>query len=213
MTNHNLSFYDHVRVSDSMSTTVESGYLVSSNRQKCRQLLRINNWSDENLIDFFISLHLVLEVGLNSFLRHISLQEMQKRIERLKLIKNLDNINFIEKTILFIYNSKFDFGPNLNDADKYHSIIDTIRDFSAPRNQLLHGHSLSTVYENGNTKQSGLRSQIQPKNVQLQINKFIFIMEGMRFYFDCLQSTFTPFGKESLKNEYLDCNFLLEVDR
>lgn len=208
MTNHNINISETVGVSESISASTESSYLIISNKEKCKFLIEKDDWKDENLIDFFISLHVVLEVGLNSFLRHISLQEMQKRVDKFKLIKNLDNINFIDKVVLFIYNSKFDFSGDIDNADKYHSIIGKMRDFSALRNQLLHGHSISTIYENGNSRQSNLRSQIHPDNVQQQINKFIFIMEGMRFYFNCLKSIYTESGKESLKKEYLDFEFL-----
>ena len=76
------------------------------------------------------------------------------------------------------------------------------------RNKLLHGHSISTLYENGNSRQSDLRNHINPQKVEEQIDKFIFIMEGMRFYFDCLISTYTESGKENFKKEYLDYEFL-----
>jgi hypothetical protein len=208
MANHSINLKETIKITESVSAMTESNYLIISNKEKCKLLIDKNDWSDENLIDFFISLHIVLEVGLNTFIRLVSLQEMQKKVDKFKLTSNLDNINFIDKVILFIYNSKFNFNGNINDADKYHAIIGKMRDFSAVRNKLLHGHSISTLYENGNSRQSNLRRLITPQNVSLQMDKFIFIMEGMRFYFSCLKSTYTESGKESLKNEYLNCDFL-----
>jgi len=41
-----------------------------------------------------------------------------------------------------------------------------------------------------------------------QMRKFRFILEGMRFYFDRLQSSMTSSGKESFKKEYLSDEFL-----
>lgn len=209
MTDHKVMVSDTIGVSESISARTESQYLIISNKEKCRGLVEKNEWTDENLIDFFISLHLVLEVSLNTFFRLISLCEMQKTIDSLKLIENLDNINFIDKVVLFIYNSKFDFKGNINDANKYHSVIGSIRDFSGIRNKLIHGHSISVIHENGDSRESNLRSRIIPQNVQLQINKFKFIMEGMQFYFDHLESNYTDSGKISLKREYLDYEFLI----
>lgn len=197
-----------INVEESISARTESSYLIISNKERCNRILSKPEMTENDLIDFFIALHIVLEVGLNTFYRYVSLNEMQKRIDKFKLIKNLDGINFIDKTVLFIYNSKFDFNLHLDKADKYHSVIGMMRDFAVTRNQLLHGHSISTIYENGNNRESDLKRMITTQGVEKQIKKFVFIMEGITFYFDCLQSTFSPSGKESLKSSYLDSSFL-----
>lgn len=63
----------------------------------------------EDIMDFLISLHLVLEIGLNAFYRQVIFSELQKTIEQTKVADNLDKINFIDKTILFFYLPHFDF--------------------------------------------------------------------------------------------------------
>lgn len=187
---------------------IESDYLVISNREKCRQLLIKTEFTENNLIDFFIALHMVLEVGLNTFFRHLYLTEIKKNIDKLEIIKNLDEISFRDKVTLFVYNSKFDFNGKMSEAENFHRIIGKIRDFSGLRNQLLHGHSLSTLYENGSSRQSTLRSAMTVAGLQRQIENFKFIMDGMRFYLDCLESSWTVAGKNNLKKEYLDISFL-----
>jgi hypothetical protein len=199
---------EDITIKESISIRTESCYLIASNREKCKQILSKPDLGDDDIIDFSIALHIVLEVGLNTFYRHVYLSEIQKTIDRLKIIKNIDNISFIDKTVLFIYNSKFDFQDKINDADKYHSIIDEMKTFSEIRNKLLHGHSIATLYQEGTTKQSELRKLINPQRLKQRVEKFKFIMEGMRFYFDCLKSNFTPAGKQSLEDSYLNDSFL-----
>jgi hypothetical protein len=199
---------EDITIKESIRKEIESDYLIISNREKCKKILAKPELEDNDLIDFFIAIHIVLEVGLNTFYRHIYLSGIQKTIDRIKIIKNVDNISFIDKTILFIYNSKFDFQGKIEDADKYHSILDEIKNFSEIRNKLLHGHSMATIYEDGATKQSELRKLINPQRLEQQVKRFNFIMEGMRFYFDCLKSNFSPAGKQTIEDSYLNDSFL-----
>lgn len=187
---------------------IESDYLLISNRSKCEKLLMSSDLDENDIIDILICLHMVLEVGLNTLYRHLSLFSLKKNINPLKVIENLDNITFIDKTTLFIYNSKFDFAGKEKLANEYHGIIDTIKDFAGIRNGLLHGHSISTILEEGAKTHSKLKKEINLEKMKKQIVKFCFITEGMRFYLDCLDTTLTKEGRESLKKSYLDDGFL-----
>jgi len=191
---------------------LESSHLIKKNKRTCNHLLAPEIYTEENIIDFLISLHIVLEVSLNSLFRSLLKSQIEKPVGRLEIIKNLDNISFIDKTILFIYNSKFDFGDELDKAKKYHKIIDKMKQFSKVRNKLLHGHSISTLFPHeGSERASEVRTSLSKKNVEKQIELFKFILEGMRYYIDCLEGDFTPEGKEHLKKEFLDDDFFEKV--
>jgi len=211
MANLNLNLEESIGVSESISARLESGYLIIKNKEICSSILIMQNPSENDLIDFFVSIHLVMEISLNTFFRMISLVEMQKRVDPLAVIKNLDGINFIDKTILFIYNSHFNFNGDLDNADRYHSIIGQLRQFSEPRNKLLHGHSISTLFHQDTNRHSETRNIITRERMNNQINLYKNIMNGLKFYFDCLQSSFSTSGKDSIKSEYLDDAFL-EID-
>ena len=187
----------------------ESEYLISSNKEKCKKLLETKSLSEEELMDFFVSLHLVMEISLNAFFRNLSLMQIQKSVNKLEIAKNIDSINFIDKTILFVYNYSYDFSGDLSAADQYHSIINKLKDFSSVRNKLLHGHSISTLYCESGEQQSDAKKMLTDKKLQHQIKLFKDIFEGLRFYFDHVKSSLTPSGKESFKKAYLDDSFLI----
>ncbi len=196
----------------SITTVEESKYLIYSNKRKCSFILKKNNITEEDYIDFYISLHLVLEVSLNAFYRKNVLTHIQNPKNQIEIIKNLDKISFLNKTILFLYNSTFIFKDDdtYKKATEYHSIINTIRDFSSVRNSLIHGGSISSVYLDGEeTKITDIKKMLNMEGVKKQKDKFLFIIKGMRFYLDNLDSQYwKKNGKKYLKNEFLDDSFL-----
>lgn len=206
--NIKIELRETIKITDSVSGRTESGYLITSNKEKCRQILAKGSLNEGDIIDFLVALHIVLEVSLNSLFRNLSLTGIKKGVDDFEIAQNIDEISFIHKTILFIYNSKFNFDRKLSEATRYHSIIGKLKDFAAPRNKLLHGHSISTVFSEGNQRHSPLRRNINSQYLDEQIRKFKDIMEGMRFYLDCLDSSLTTSGKDSFKRECLDDNFL-----
>jgi len=208
MSSSSINLEESIGVSESVSARLESGYLIIKNKEVCSSILRLQNPSENDLIDFFVSIHLVMEISLNTFFRMVSLTEMQKRVDPLAVIKNLDGINFIDKTILFIYNSHFNFNGDLDSADRYHAVIGQLRQFSEPRNKLLHGHSISTIFHQDTNRHSDTRNIITRERMNNQIRLYKSIMEGLKFYFDCLQSSFSDSGKNTIKMEYLDDAFL-----
>jgi len=200
---------EQINIIENISCRIESGYLISSNEEKIKNILASSDLSTGNIIDIFISLHIVLEVSLNTLHRHLILNSFKKRVDKFDVMKNIDNISFIDKTTLFIYNSKFAFGDKLSQAEKYHGIISKLKDFSGIRNQLLHGHSICSISERGSSKDSELKKKLNREYLDKQIKNFKFILEGMRFYLDCLESSFTKSGKEDLKKIYLNDEFLI----
>lgn len=186
----------------------ESEYLVTSNKEKCRLLLSGRDLNEADIIETFISLHLVLEVSLNSLFRRLSLIGMKKTISEIKVAENIDRINFRDKMVLFIYNSKFNFADDLDKATSYHNIIEKLKNFSEIRNKLLHGYSIIEISSEDKIEQSPLKKKINLECLGEQIKKFKFILEGMRFYLDRLESDLSQGEKETFKNSYLDDSFL-----
>ncbi|MDF1496905.1 MAG: hypothetical protein P1P90_02495 [Patescibacteria group bacterium] len=207
MADHEIELHETIKISDSWSVRTESHYLLISNREKCHKLLQRLDLDENDMIDFFISLHLVLEIGLNTFYRQITLMGIQKTVNKKDIIKNLDGINFIDKTILFIYNSKFNF-QNISEADRHHSVFGKIRDFNSIRNQLLHGHSIGTISQNGTQSQTVARSALNRENLEKRLKAFKEILDSIKFYFGSLESVITESGKEDIKREFLDYGFL-----
>ncbi len=199
-----------IRITDSVRIRSESSYLITSNKKKCADLILRSDLDQNDIIDILIALHVILEVSLNTLYRHIARASIKKGIDEFEVVKNIDNISFIDKTILFIYNSKFDFKDEatLVEATKYHDIISTLKRFSELRNKLLHGHSISTIFEDGANRNSELKKKINLNELKEQIKKFRFILEGMRFYFDHLESGFTKAGRDIFKDTYLSETFL-----
>lgn len=195
-------------ISDRVSSKLESGYLIVSNKEKCNNLISNSELSDNNIVDVLIGMHIVLEVSLNTLYRYLISSVIKKDVDEFEIMKNIDSVSFIDKTILFIYNSKFNFGDKLSEASKYHSIINTMRDFSGVRNKLLHGHSISTIFDGQKNRHSEVKKMLNPDFLREQIKKFCFIMKGMRFYIDCLDSGLTPAGKKQYKKSFLDDSFL-----
>lgn len=207
--------------------TLESNYLISYNKEICKSVLaEINkNKEDpnyhkkkikEDLSVFFISLHLVMEIGLNGFFRKIHLKQIKKELEPIKVAENLDSISFIDKTILFIYNSKFDF-DDIQKATNYHKIIGKIRNFNEIRNKLMHGHSIG--FDIGDLKDGKLPENFEDsklfklltiENCKKQIELFLEIMEGMSYYFESLESDYSKDDIKKFKDLYLSGDFIIE---
>ncbi len=191
-----------------MEIRTESEYLITSNKEKCRLLLSKGDLNEADIIETFISLHLVLEVSLNSLFRRLSLIGIKKTISEIKIAENIDRINFKDKMVLFIYNSKFNFDDKLDKATSYHSIIEKLKSFSEVRNKLFHGYSIIEISSEDKIEQSSLKKKINLEYLGEQINKFESILEGMRFYLDRLESDLSQSEKETLKKTYLDDSFL-----
>jgi hypothetical protein len=192
---------------------VESHYLLISNQERCKAILTTsNNLHQQRLIDVFISLHIVLEVGLNTFFRELTLAGIKKEVDELEIMKNLDKVSFIDKVIMFVYNSSFDFSSEgiLEQATEHHSIIGKIRQFAGIRNKLLHGHSIASLDYTENTRHTETKLAITNEGLRAQIKLFIAIQKGLAFYLQHLNTSWTGDGKSRLVSSFLDYNFIPE---
>jgi len=183
----------------------ESDYLMMSNRTKCSDLLQKKSLSPENIYDFLISLHIVLEVSLNKLFREIVINNLQKTISnsKEKIVDDLDKLIFIDKVIFFILFAKFDFKDKIEDANKYYSIIGKLKDFSNTRNKLLHGSMIGSFIDSDTVTNSVYLLTDEHKSKQIESFKFIF--EGLKFYCDCLKDY--QYDKARI-DKLLDINFL-----
>lgn len=201
---------DYVYMPDTIQTYQESLYLLLSNRQKCQDLLNKETLEENDIIDIYISLHLVLEVGLNGLHRQIITSQIVKPIDKHEVIRNIDGIGFIEKTILFIYNAHFDFRSDLHESAIHHKIIGKLKGFAGIRNKLLHGHSIGSLTDDENvTSISDARSNLDINKLKTQIKLFIDINNGMKFFLDHLDNDgWSESYIEDLKNQYLNYSFI-----
>jgi len=187
----------------------ESVYLIKSNKEKCSNLLQKKSFTENEGIDFFISLHIVMEVSLDALFRNMMLMQNKINISDIKKSKNIDSISFINKLVMFVYGYKYKFGGDLDKAKEYHSIIETLKDFSNMRNILLHGHSISTSYDADKSIEKSITKQkLQKDMVNSQIEKFKYIFDGLCFYIDHMDTSMKESGKNTFKQEYLDYGFL-----
>lgn len=201
---------DTIRIKDSVTIMAESNYLFYSNREKVSILLNKKLLNKDDIIDIFIGLHIVLELGINNVFRKIISSDFKKDIDTHIMINNLDNINFIDKTIMFIYYSKFKF-TDISEATRYHSIINKIKSFSEMRNKLLHGYSISEISGENGIFKSKLKKDLNLIKLKQQLEDFKFILDGLCYYLDCVESSWTTNGKNLLKETYLNHNFIPET--
>ena len=197
-----------------MAVLTQSEYLIISNKLKVSKLINKSPLTEEgDFIDILIGLHIILEVGLNSFFRQVSLLSIKKNTDRLEIMDNIDKVGFIDKTVLFIYNSKFDFGAEIKEADKHHKIIGMLKNFAETRNKLLHGHAIATFHteENGTPRLSRSREMLNRDFLQKQIEMFRKILAGMRFYLDHLDIPIEKSYKQNIAESYLDDSFIPEA--
>lgn len=205
-----IKIHETISISDHIAIKSESSYLIKSHRDKVRELIANSKLDQEDIIDILISLHIVLEVGVNAFFRQI-LPIIKSRDVFVfdKFTENLDSINFGDKVAMFIYSGSFDLSGKEKEAREYHKIIKKIKHFSEMRNKLLHGHAISSLYEDGKSEHSTLSKKLNLKTMGEQMKSFRTIVEGLAFYFQCYtQGGFTPAGKEQYIKEYLDTSFL-----
>jgi hypothetical protein len=202
---------DKIQITESLSIRKESSHLLNLHRETVHSLLCKSNLDQTELMEVLVSLHIVLEIGINTFFRQIFLSPKNRAVfDQTKIIDNLDNINFGDKVALFIYSSEFDFdNDEIEIAKKFHKIIGEIKQFSAMRNKLLHGHGIIEIYEEGGSKKSALSKELNLDKLKKQIESFKLILDGLSFYFKhYTQGRWTKAGKQQYIDAYLDTKFL-----
>jgi len=82
-----------------MPILVTNDSFLIYHRKKCHDLINTGFNNKEDIMQFFLALHIVLEVGINSFFRQLV---TVLRFGRLKM-SCLDQVNFIDKVTMFFY--------------------------------------------------------------------------------------------------------------
>lgn len=203
--------HDKIQITESLSIRKESVHLLKLHQKNIQSLLCKSELVQTELMEVLISLHIVLEIGINTFFRHIFLSPKNRRMfDQIKIIDNLENISFGDKVAIFIYSSEFDFKDDeIETARDFHKIIGKIKDFSKMRNKLLHGHGVIEIFEEGGSQKSTLSKELDLNKLQQQIESFTFILNGLAFYFKhYTQGGWTEAGKQQYIDSYLDTKFL-----
>jgi hypothetical protein len=198
---------DEIKLGESVFFMVESNHLFYSHKEKLKNLLNKNELDRNDVIDIYFSLHLVLELGINNVFRKIITPGLKNNIDTHEMVENLDSISFRDKIVMFIYYSKFNFNE-ISDATRYHSIINKIKKFSEIRNKLFHGHSISEISNNKGISRSNLREKLKFEVLKKHVEDFKFILEGLAYYIDCLESENTSDGKRQFIKTYLSHDFI-----
>lgn len=189
------------------SIITENTYLFDKNIEECKRIFEKTNKSPNDIIDFLLSLHLVLEIGINSVIRDVIVNKLQKGVDKSKIVNNLDRISFIDKATLFVYMEKYNFScqDEIEEADKFHSIIGCMKSFSEARNILMHGGMIGSFFDRFSSCTNAV-SILNIKYMNGQISKFKMICDGLKFYLDHLSSDNLNFG--NLKDKYLNYDFI-----
>jgi len=197
-----------IKLSESISMEIKSNYLIKSKKGNVVKILakaKKEKIDRNEIIDVYIGLHIILEIGINNFFRETIIPTFQKKVNKYKMIKDIDNISFSDKITMFVYYSKFNFS-DIEKATQYQKIVGRTNRFGTVRNWLLHGHMISSTSTNGKSNESDLFKELTVDKLTKHIEDFIFIMRGIHFYIDSLDQK--PENIDLIKSEYLDFSFL-----
>ncbi|MFO7807508.1 MAG: hypothetical protein R6V40_03780 [Candidatus Moraniibacteriota bacterium] len=205
---------DSINIRESVTMTVKSGHLIKSNKERCKGILQKEpeERSRNDFIDFFVSLHIVLELSLNDFFREV----VKDKFEPLSHngtysgVNVFDNVDFLSKTVMFIFFSPISLdAKEIKEEYKVDKIRKKINDFNGIRNKILHGHVVEQRSKDSKLEDSSLWAELNNKKMEGQIKNFKDIIDGISFYFDHV-NYFPNKKKEKIKNEYLNYDFLDE---
>lgn len=192
---------------DRESVISESLHLLEANKEKCEAINKKEDKSPNDIADFLISLHLVMEISINALIRDLVVNNLQKTIDKSKIVDNLDRISFIDKTILFVYMEKYDFSDSIENADKHHSLIGLLKSFSQTRNLLMHGSMIGDFLD-GQSSTTSTVSKLTDSHFNEQVERFKKIYDGLIFYLEHLKHCNSDV--DYLKRKFLNYNFLIK---
>ncbi len=193
---------------------ITSNYLLVSNRRRCRELLkRKNDWKERDVAEFLIALHLVMEIGLNSFYRQIFTKEGSLgRLDLGESEESADELHFLDKTRTFLVWGRFNWQTDKDKEDavkKHRRLKKNLIEFSAPRNRLLHGQEVSvSAYYGGQPVASKAKKLLTVKKAEEQISKFQQIIEDLNFFLDRRESVLNEQQLKKLRYRFLNTGFL-----
>jgi hypothetical protein len=198
-----------------MVKQTESLYVIQSSRKVCNKILKKENPTKEDAIDFLINLHLVLECSLNMFFR-VKLIHNRCEAFGLKKSEDLDEISFLHKITMFINSINFNDVKNENRFDKaeikkHYEIISKIKVFNFYRNKIIHGSMLGDI---DGKKSALLKKLSKPKEcILFQLDLFKEIMDGVNYFsqlsrFACSDENGVCEKTSNFEGYFLDSDFL-----
>lgn len=205
-----------------MHYTKKNEYLIHSSRGKCKKILEKTNLNENDIIELFLYLHLILEISINYLLSYILKLKLntvfQNEEDILSFIEQLETIPFSNKILLFISYSTFQFKSEEkeNMIKFYKKLPGIIREFTGIRNKLLHGHNISetgSVSTEGGTNiihTSKIKKELNQKKVNSQVLNFYKINKIISIFILKSDSSLTISGRNTLINSYLDTSFIPE---
>lgn len=190
-------------------------------RKKCHELINKGLNNEDDIMQFLLSLHIVLEVGINSFFRTLVLA---RRFGDFKT-DCIDQVNFIDKVTMFLYLPHISNITSSEVIEQNRSAISKLKNFSEIRNRLMHGHMNGKIFDitedvfAGKAKKLTATAKLIHNDVVIkQIDDFKFIINSILFfldaYWDSLGIEETEEGKKiinvksNLINLYLNHSFL-----
>jgi len=207
---HKKEIHDKVLIGFSVAIRNESNHILQSNRDRCTDFLNMPTWAYGDTIDFLLSLHLVLEAGINGLFRELAIVSLQKTTPHVDVVNDLDQVSYSNKVTLLIYLSNFDFDKNIEQANAYRSIISEIKRFNEPRNKIVHGHSIGSYSSENKTSETYLQKSIKDDRlIKAQIRLFIHIVDGIRFYVNHINNErLSKDTREKLLDRFLSYDFI-----
>jgi hypothetical protein len=196
---------DFISIGESVSIKIESNAFLNKKRNDCHEILIKENPKELDIMEFLLNLHIVLEIGINSFFRNY--YSYITTIDCIKKNHTIDEINFKDKIKFFLISNIFIFNSGedkININKKSEQIIQQIITFSQIRNKIIHGHSVSETDQ----EKSKLRKKLTNKSMTDQITIFKEIISSLNFFIGKVESKINKKQIEMFQKNFLSDNFL-----
>jgi len=192
----------------SVSIKIESNHVLNSRRKMCGELIKKIELSENDILEFLLALHFVLEIGINTFFRNY--YSTSSKQNPLKDENELDEINYIDKIRFFINSNNFLYKDgeaveiSKRNAKK---LIKDLKCFGRNRNMIIHGHSVSEVSGEG-VKKSKLKNKLNLDSLDKQILLFKDILESLNYFIDILETNVSKDQMIKFQESFLSDTFL-----
>lgn len=187
----------------------ESNYFFISRKNKCIEFLKMEKYTEADILEFLLNLHFVLEVGVNTFFRNY--YKCFTNYDFLKGSKEIDNINFSDKITIFLNENKFTLKAEEDlsmNRQMVNEITGLIKNFNNIRNMIVHGHPINEISSGQHKNQSPLKSKLSEESYQKQIEDFRKIVSNINYFVDRLEITIRRDTIEMFQKIYLNLDFL-----
>jgi hypothetical protein len=189
---------------------LESNYFFMSRKQKCSEFLKITDPKEDDILEFLLNLHFVLEIGINTFFRNY--YKHTSNYDFFSDSKEIDNIDFYSKITIFLHENNFTLETRESEHEsrkKVKQIMGTIKNFNYTRNMIVHGHSISEIHYGETKIQSKLKATLNKDYVIKQIDSFKDILNNLNYFIDRINTKISKEQLQSFQRIYLDINFLI----